>query len=170
MKVVEFLLRIWQAIKNVYLKARRMLYWGWAMRNNYDWDHDFIIEMLVLKMERMRNYFLKHGYHSTECKNYKPKMQSISLAIKLGHRLLRNEYEMHQRAFAKKYGPLNIRTTPESSTPNSVTLIFTLNKAYVTDDQLRESAEAWQADENMKNRDYQRFYKIISKYSTYWWD
>lgn len=53
---------------------------GW---DNPDWDNYYLHSLVLFKLKRMQHVFIHYGHHSEECENYKPKMRSIEVAIKL---------------------------------------------------------------------------------------
>jgi len=42
---------------------KRFFYWGWALRNNRDWDNTFLDEIILLKLQRMRACFNSEEFH-----------------------------------------------------------------------------------------------------------
>lgn len=146
-----------------------MCYWAWALRHNYDWDSHFALEVLVLKLRRMEHYFVREGYHDPACSNWKPKMKSLRLALKLGDRLLKSEYGQHIEAFERSHGTIGHRFERVPDTSYS-TMRMTVGGIDATEAQMKAWHAAWAADERREERDRHLFYKIVAKYSPYWWD
>ena len=89
---------------NTYIKICRSLSYakfGWS---NYDFDHAYLLEIQVMKLKRMLDCFENYGHHCHTCPNYKPKMKSLRLAIKLGEKLRTDAYQKFLDIYLKKYG------------------------------------------------------------------
>lgn len=145
---------------------------GWL---NYDFDYSALHELTLFKLKRFLYCFENYGYHSEECENYKPKMKSLKLAIKLlekyladGNRFL----DMHD----KKWGPLETWTEKAEYDENYGQLCRWLSKrpGAITEEQKEqeriEFRNAYDADDREKNKYLALAYKIIIKYNRYWWD
>ena len=44
-------------------KIQRFLFWGWTMRNSYDWDYGFVEQVLLLKLKRLKHEMDTASYH-----------------------------------------------------------------------------------------------------------
>jgi len=80
----------------VYEMLSRMLYWGWVMRNNYDFDSTYMLIMLHNKLTKMHNCFDKHGicvWNRDKTSDQYSKMKSLKLCITLLDRLIKDEYD-----------------------------------------------------------------------------
>jgi len=40
----------------------RMCWWGWKLRNSYDWDYGYLDRIIYLKLNRMQENMSKHGH------------------------------------------------------------------------------------------------------------
>lgn len=142
-----------------------MLYWGWAMRHNHDWDYEHLLEVNVLKLRRMHALFSSpDSYHSPDCINYLPKMKSLRLALKLGQRILDDKYDDHL------VNNVDVRFEPNGDTTYIMVLVDSKTKRKLTDEELKVRHELWARADRRKDRDRKIFYSILAKYSIYWWD
>lgn len=123
---------------------------GW---NNFDWDHAYLMELEVFKLKRLLYEFENFGYHSPECKNYKPKMKSLKLAIKLGEMLSEGDYFKFTGLHYKKWNrPVDLWTYK------------------MQEDEKNEFLEAANKDDRIEAKHRRWFYNIIRDYGRYWWD
>jgi hypothetical protein len=161
----------WYKLEMAYSYAKL----GW---NSHDFDHVYIDEFLLFKLKRMYKCFI-NGYHSETCENYKPKMKSIKLVIKLLNLYLNDEeryfkfYNLHN----KKWGTKTRKTIPadidEDGYVLSYRVTFEHDKKLTEEEKIQEKKElleSFKKDERRRQRDISLIYKIIGKYNLYWWD
>jgi len=141
---------------------------GW---NNVDFDSEALTEMEVFKLKRLLYLFENYGYHSETCINYKPKMKSLKLAIKLGERFLTHDYSRFTAAHDKKYGKLDTDFERiEGSDYYRMIDIKNGVKYTKTEEEVKDMLDSYRADEREQMRDRRNFYRIIEKYGRHWWD
>ena len=74
-------------IYRIYEMICRMCYWGWHMRNSYDWDYAYLYQTINLKMRRMDVCF-KNGYHEwtkNDGRMYKRFKEAMELSKRLSN-------------------------------------------------------------------------------------
>jgi hypothetical protein len=136
------------------------------MRDNHDWDAGYLMQMEVLKLKRMLKHFEgPDSHHSPDCENYKPKMKSLRLAIKLGERYLADDYYKSTVNFE-----MDIKLYSKDDKLYQIVWIDVDTGQPAT----KEKLEAWRAEydraDEKQERDRSLFYRIIEKYGNYWWD
>lgn len=150
-------------IKQFWWQFKRSSKWFVRMWNNPDYDFDYFIEMIVLKMKDMRYQLdvidadfvdLRHqpkGVCCSDSEDTIDNLQSLDKAIEIGERIMKNDYNKYTPRLNKwfdKYG-FNIDIMPDD-------LRKELLKIYK------------EADENEKN-DRDEFFNIIRDNHIYWW-
>lgn len=139
--------------------------------SNYDWDDFYLFKLEVFKLKRMLDVFENHGHHSPTCNNYKPKMKSIRLAIKLGERYMNHRYFRFHDMHEKKYGKTEFGSEPIEGSDCSLMITLKNGVKYErTKLETEDMMEAYRKDRAEEERDRVNFYKIIIKYGRYWWD
>lgn len=146
-------------------RIERMAYWAWALRDSHDWDHVDLLKMEVLKLKRMLAEFESpKSYHSPTCENYKPKMRSIRLAIKLGDILISGD------RFAKDLGVDYIFTPSGEDRFLTMTPVHADTRVPLSEPELATYHERLRLMGVREDELSQTFYKILAKYHRYWWD
>lgn len=153
-------------IRLQYERICRMLYWGWAMRDNYDFDSGFMFDMEVLKLKRLLWVFENEGHHWEECEKYAPKMKSIRLAIKIGDKLLEDRYMKHYDLHVAKWGRITHHSEPIPGSPN----FKMVPSREMSDKERKEFLEAFETDDRIRARHRRWFYDIIKVHGERWWD
>lgn len=124
--------------------------------NNFDWDYYYLHEITLFKLKRMQKAFLSdESYHSSVCSNYKPKMKSLALTIKLLEQHKKNEH---------KFTDLHYKKYEEYFKSNEIIKRETLEQ------ERKELMDAMDIDDRRNEKFLQTAYKIIGKYHNYWWD
>lgn len=161
-RLIEFfwpVVRIWRKLSRSFAFARL----GW---NNYDWDHAYLLQLMIFKMKRMQKACFEEGHHIPE----KLPQQSLKLCIKLGEKLLKDDYFYHSGLHNAKWGELEfIEKTDE--TGRKYTGMGRPRVLPEQEEQERaEAMEAYRKDDSVKARDTRWFYGIMAKYQESWWD
>ena len=164
--VKDKLISAFWPIVRIYRKICRTLAFARLGWNNYDWDHAYLLEVMIFKMKRMQKACFEEGHHVPE----KLPEQSLRLAIKLGEKLLKDDYHYHSTLHSEKWGELEfIEKTDESG--RKYTGMGRSGVSPEQEDQERaEAMEAYRKDDSVKARDSRWFYSIIQKYNESWWD
>lgn len=161
-RLIQFfwpVVRIWRKLSRSFAFARL----GW---NNYDWDHAYLLQLMIFKMKRMQKACFEEGHHIPE----KLPQQSLRLCIKLGEKLLKDDYFYHSGLHNVKWGELEfVEKTDETGRKYTG-----MGRSGVTPEQEEqeraEAMEAYRKDDSVKARDTRWFYGIMAKYQESWWD
>jgi hypothetical protein len=146
-------------------QLKRMIYWAWALRNSHDWDHTELLKMEVLKLKRMLQVFESpNSYHSPECENYKPKMKSLRLAVKIGELLLKGDF------YSKNFNVDHTCTPANEKGFLGFTAVHKDTRIPLTEEELSAYYNRLRLISTRETQLSQTFYKIITKYHQYWWD
>jgi len=153
----------------VYTKISRSIAFAMLGWGSYDWDSHYLIEVMQFKMKRIR-IALINGIAVLENNEIK----SIDMAIKIGDRLIADNYFRFSNMHSKKWGELVTTYTPYSRENISGSVVsFSRPKANTEEEieqEKKENREAYLADEREKSRDIKLYFTIISKYYQYWWE
>lgn len=179
-EVVDFVLDwTYYPYRKLVERTKRFFFWGWKMKDNHDWDGQFVYDVLCLKLERMEKCFKEDGNcvwnQSPEEPEYKS-MKLLEEAITIGKRLrdmdTRDYLPELTKAHDEKWGELKMNTAPiEDST--SVRCIIGRSKVVTDEDKEKEREEQmaiWKKQEKMHTRDKQRFFKLLRDNLSSWWD
>lgn len=161
-KLVEW---FWPIVQ-IYRKVARSLAFAKLGWNNYDWDHAYLLQLMIFKMKRMQKACFEEGHHIPE----KLPQQSLRLCIKLGEKLLKDDYFYFTGLHNEKWGELEfIEKTNESG--RKYTGIGRPGVPKEKEEQERlEFTEAYKKDDSVKARDTRWFFGIMAKYQESWWD
>lgn len=149
----------------------RMCWWGWKLRNSYDWDYGYLDEMLYLKLDRMQKNMSKYG----NCLwNSDPKAKEYWLMRKLEQavytaKIINNENEEpiykqqlleHERIYGEMLLDLGASGLGFSKCTSK-----------------EQGKIAWEAYNNIHNEHAERikqyrkhFHILLYKYGRQWWD
>jgi hypothetical protein len=83
---------------------KRMLFWGWKMRWNFDFDGQYVYNILHLKLVRMYKCFINHGHCLWTNDINDPLMRKLRIAIECSKRLKEDEYILNCYNMSKKEG------------------------------------------------------------------
>jgi len=64
-------------------QIKRFFYWGYKLRNSFDWDNGFLEEMILLKLKRMRTCFNSEDYKHNRW-SLKEEIQQPQIEFKQG--------------------------------------------------------------------------------------
>jgi len=169
-------------VKEIYYIPKRFLekvgnffYWGWQLRDNWDWDSSFMLRMMLIKMKKMQKYLYKYG-HSVPSEDPTSDMhKTLRTLIKLCERLINRDpmfySERAWEAFDKKWGKLETWSTPTDN-PKLSNLHFKRDK--VTDENRKqfkkEERELYKYQTKLYYRDRKLFFQILEKHLDNIWD
>jgi hypothetical protein len=153
-------------LKNLYYKIRRMLFWAWKMRNNHDFDGEFIYEAIYLKLSRLHSFMLDNGHLEWNCSNSNL-MRKLCEAKGIAKKLSEFSYSRHYTRFAKVYRRAYesncwLDETRKTLYPNARIVTHSLYIKFLT--------SAIKSDNAEKYEDKKRLYYLLDKYLEHWWD
>ncbi len=145
--------------------------WGWKMRHNYDWDSQYLLEVMLYKLERMYTESISNTnfvwtQDPSDKDEYRP-MVALRICIMLLKRLTtRDSICYATRAYAdfeKKWGDL----VP------SGTGILNFKRANSSPDRAAEEDADYKYFSDLSygiySRDYNLLWNLLNKYSPHWW-
>lgn len=71
------------AMRRLIEQIKRFFYWGYKLRNSFDWDNGFLEEMILLKLKRMRACFNSEDYKHNRW-SLKEEIQQPQIEFKQG--------------------------------------------------------------------------------------
>jgi len=153
----------------------RFFYWGWALKESYDFDYGCLEEMIYLKLKRMAVVFEQDDMHcwcnDEDCDEYH-EYRAFLLALKLAERLnTRSDIVYAKYAEEKhteRWGEYDFNREKEKG------ILFSIRrKNIVTEDDIILERKQNRALLDLSHRIYQRdrrnFYAILDKYARNWW-
>lgn len=143
-------------------KICRFFYWGWKMRNSYDWDSGFVYEMLQLKLQRMVKACYHDGNHvwSPKSRQYKALVECIELCKRVNG----SETPYYDR-FTAEFGP-GARYRFEPIENSDCVKLLDDNTAFYK--KLRRLA--FTEDQKLEKQRKERLFHLMAKWSDFWWD
>lgn len=150
-----------------YQILERMLYWGWKMRYNYDFDAQFVYVVIALKLERVHKCMKEHSHlewNSTEKSNL---MRKLAEAKILAKKVAKEKYDRHSTLFHETYscaGRKNnwLEEAMAQHYPKTRPISEEMYRAFFIKAIERDSAE--------KAADMRRLHYLLEKYTGHWWD
>lgn len=135
-------------------KIKRMIFWGWKMRNSYDFDASTLYDMIYYKLDRVYNCFLEDSHCVWNDGPNTKGMRKLRIARELARRLKDETYTYHYEQYLLKYEPERLSTHWTSWTIRN----------------RKEFKRAIQRDSAMQKRDNDYLFKLLNKNLTHWWD
>jgi len=164
-------------------KIKRFFFWGYALRNNHDWDSGYLEEMILIKLKRMKHTLDNDKYHMNEadyrrelltCKEYE--REHLILGLK-AHKALRLCIDLLTRRFNESYYD---KISGLEYYWSLYTLDFentTIVTRCVKTKELADPAvykdiflKAASSERRLKDRDRKLLYKIMGEYIESWWN
>jgi len=133
-------------------KIERMSFWGWHMRNSYDFDAGTVYDMLHLKFDRLHKCFRDHStcmWTSDENSRAMRRVKIVSI-------------------LSKRLATLNIRTNVEEHYKNFPPT-GDYNRVY-SKQETRSMKRAWQMDNQQEKNEKELLFKILKRNMDYMWD
>lgn len=149
-----------------YRKICRSLAWARKGWNNYDWDHAYLLEVMVFKMKRMYKAIFEEGHHIPD----KTSPQSLRLAIKLGEKLIKHDYFHFSGLHNAKWGEIEFIEKVDAQGRKYTGMGRSGVPKEKEEEERAEFLKACRLDDSIKARDYRWFFNIIQKYQEAWWD
>lgn len=160
-------------MRSIFERIKRMFYWGWNLRDNFDWDYEYVEKMLLLKLKRLHWQMENATYHmnlqdlyahltSTTCEwdqahtkqNIKA-YRALPLCIKILKRRLNNSTYMRLSGYEKFYEQNSLDFISINSVESK--------ERYTASRPMRESMN------RMEQRDKKWLYDLLYKWGEYWW-
>lgn len=95
-------------------KIRTFCFWGWKLRNTYQWGASEAYNMIAIQLEEVIKYSKEKGHCMWNSDPNTKDMRKLRTAKDLAKRLYRNEldpqYEFYSEALREKWGDLEFKT------------------------------------------------------------
>jgi len=160
-------------VKRFFRRIKNVFRWIPTIWKDEDYDHHFINEILIKKLENTRDFFLSDRTHITEAKNVAAEIQE---AIDRLH-MTRDSWEFYedpaQEEIEKKWGKSKFNWTPTNDGTGSMYLEIEHENAKTPEDK-EEYSKEFRAAMKQARKDYMKdkkdAYKFIAKHIDGWWD
>jgi hypothetical protein len=161
-------------------KIKRMVYWGWTMRNSYDFDYGYCQEVFLLKLKRLQHEMNTCEFHSNLEDLYALKgtpeddfpentldcikaYRALNVVIQLLERQQNSSfygdftgiYDFIQNYTHGDRGVLNIAKSTATVIPR--------------EEYSKKLLTLHHQEDRMSSRDRQWAFSLIAKYSGHWW-
>jgi hypothetical protein len=155
----------WPVVR-FYRKVARSLAFARIGWNNYDWDHAYLLKLMIFKMKRMQKACFEEGHHIPE----KLPQQSLRLCIKLGEKLLEDDYFYFTGLHNEKWGDIEFIEKVDQEGRKYTGMGRPGVPPEKEAEERAEFVEAYKKDDSVKARDTRWFFGIMAKYQESWWD
>lgn len=149
---------------NLYETIARMLFWGWKMRHNKDYDGQFMYEVISLKLERMQRCMNKYGHLEWNSSPDTPLMKRLAEAKVLAQRLSQSGGDRHTMEFMELY------KSPDKCTFTESLNIFTNARVIPRNLHRFYFKKALERDKLEHEAEKKRLYYLLNKYLEHFWD
>lgn len=144
----------------------RMIYWGWKMRNSYDFDAHTMYDILHYKLDRIYQAALKDPYHVWTDPNTKL-MRRLKEASILANRISEDNYQI--RAFQEADEKFTYKRWLVPSLTHRKCSIFRS-----TYEKHPERARLYRKGRDkiymkVQQHEVKRFHMLLEKYIDRWW-
>jgi len=143
-------------MRNLIHQIKNFFYWGWTLRKDYDWDHQYLIQIMNIKLTRMKREMLeKPNYYQWTTKKSDRGRKALIICADLSKRLLKeNSYYMdkHIKKHPKHFtlGGVAVRAKPSAS-------------------EHKEFMRAINKDKAIHKLQNEMFFNQLQKWHNYWW-
>lgn len=158
-------------IKRFFRKCRNVIRWIPTIWKDEDWDQTYIYDMLLLKLERQRDFFLSDRAYAA---NAKETANQIQTAIDLLH-MTRDSWEFYEcpvlEELDAKWGKGVLRTEPYGN--DSYQLHIDIDGVKTEADKAQYNEEFKKGMEQARKeyqKDKRTAFKYIADHIDYWWD
>ena len=158
-------------IKRFFRKCRNVIRWIPTIWKDEDWDQTYIYDMLLLKLERQRDFFLSDRAYAA---NAKETANQIQTAIELLH-MTRDSWEFYEcpvlEELDAKWGKGVLRTEPYGN--DSYQLHIDIDGVKTDADKAQYNEEFKKGMEQARKeyqKDKRTAFKYIADHIDYWWD
>lgn len=158
-------------IKRFFRKCRNVIRWIPTIWKDEDWDQTYIYDMLLLKLERQRDFFLSDRAYAA---NAKETANQIQTAIDLLH-MTRDSWEFYEcpvlEELDAKWGKGVLRTEPYGN--DSYQLHIDIDGVKTEADRAQYNEEFKKGMEQARKeyqKDKRTAFKYIADHIDYWWD
>ena len=155
-------------------RIKRFFYWGWKLKDSFDWDSAYLEEVLYLKLVRMRKCFDSEDFHHNRwslkkepdfkqnlLEQYKADVAlDICIAL-LKRRTVDFTYD--------KLSGLSEHIKDVEFKFGEDKMILIVNGSPATVEFLLKKKELYQVKQNLQDRDRKLLYFLMGEYLEGWW-
>lgn len=165
--------------RDFFRRVRNVYRWLPTIWNDRDWDHSYITEILIRKLEFTRDFYLSDKPYSSEAKRTADEIQE---AISRLHQT-RDSWEFYEdpalEQLELKWGRITFKSIPYEYAKDGSVLTYQLETVYdkekvYTPEQKEQYAEeftkALQTARKQHMKDKVKAYEYIAKNIEKWWD
>lgn len=154
----DFISDTYYSIYRIYRSICRFFFWGWKLRNSYDWDFSYIYGIINVKLQRMENEFINNGHcvwnNDINNKGFKKLREAKVLAYRLCNTDPSDYDWMDELDKKYKINRLDI-------------FDFNVQKP----ENYRKEFRFWSKKQDEKKaNEKKRFFYLLEKYGDSWWD
>ncbi len=149
----------------------RFFFWGWKLRNSYDWEFSYLDQMIHLKLKRMLKQF-QNGptVWGKDLNNNPPKQQLgrvFKRCVELSRRLSEHDYsEYTEKILDEKWGEYSRNPCRGESWFTRVKVKTPADKKKCNKDILRYYAKS----EKQQQSERIELHRLLGKYGDRFWD
>ena len=144
-----------------------MLFWGWNMRDNYDFDASYLYNTMYLKLDRTYSCMVNNSHCVWNDSVDSKMMRRLCEAKVLSKRLLESKYGSHVDTFLNKYCIIR----DKNDLMSQINVRYSANSKIVDKTfYVKGLKEAMKKDNRAYSTDRKRFFRLLEKYTDYWWD
>jgi hypothetical protein len=165
---VEKINELFEWFRSKYEMICRIFYYGWKMRNSYDFDGHALYGVIYLKLDAMYRCFRDHGHCVWNRNKNTVSMRRIRIARELARRLDEGDY--FSRALIphdKKWGTSEVKF----KNGKGIFIIYENAKNYEQQEQARDEMLLYynKAEEQIQT-EHKELFRLLEKYLQGWWD
>lgn len=157
--------------RNLYIGFRNIIEWIPIIWKDRDWDKDYIMEILIYKLKRNRQYMIDHG-HVVNDNQILTITECIDLLEKV-HNEWENYEEPAYRKYEEKWGKSDYYTEPSKENFNCYVLKDHNDERY-TEEELEKKSKDFLLSSKIGNlkrkRDFKHAMEIFVDEFDSWWD
>ena len=165
--------------RDFYRRVRNVLRWLPTIWNDRDWDHSYINEILIRKLEFTRDFYLSDKPYSSEAKRTADEIQE---AISRLHQT-RDSWEFYEdpalEQLELKWGRTTLKAIPYEYAEDGSVLTYQMETVYDTEkvytpeqkeQYSKEYRETFKQVRKQHMKDKVKAYEYIAKNIEKWWD
>lgn len=157
--------------RNLFIGFHNLIEWFPVIWKDRDWDKDYIMEILIYKMKRNRQYMIDHGHVINE-----NQIHTLTECIELLEKV-HNEWENYEEPeytkHEQKWGKADYYTEPSEENPNCYVLKDRNDERY-TEKELEKKKKDFLLSSRIgglkRKRDFEHAMEIFVSEFDSWWD
>jgi hypothetical protein len=158
-------------LMNVPSNIKMICQWIPVLWNNWDWDYNFLFDILRYKMDRMSKHLAEHDVGVTAWQRAAQLKACVDIIDRIQDGSLSYTKE-EQKAHEEKWGE-TIHESVETEDPGLFKLDMYSQKARderLEEQERKEQLAIYELGRNRKQKDLDVLFRIMRKRVEYWWD